>query len=178
MPLLLDGPSAALAEGRLYNARAIVTAPVIFSTAAGTGGPLLWNGSPKTVARILKFGYAVTVASTVAGALGFTGGIQGGTAPSSTTAIDSFNNLSIGSTNPSQMNWYRVGTPAAAGAWFLPIVEVTTVALTAFGDVTTWVDLDGTLLVPPKAWLSIAGSATLSTLVGQFSIVYEEMNQP
>ncbi|HEY4761336.1 MAG TPA: hypothetical protein VIH42_12205, partial [Thermoguttaceae bacterium] len=35
----------ASARGNLYMANAIVTAPVIWTTEAGTGGPLLWNGS-------------------------------------------------------------------------------------------------------------------------------------
>ena len=32
-------------RGNIFFGQATVTAPVIFSTEAGTGGPLLWNGS-------------------------------------------------------------------------------------------------------------------------------------
>src|SRR5260221_353311 len=61
-------------RGNLYHAFAIVTAPVIFSTAAGTGGPLIWN--PATSNRnvaILAVTCALTVVTTVAAALGLTG---------------------------------------------------------------------------------------------------------
>src|SRR5580765_3622643 len=86
---------------RLFAAYAIVTAPVIFSTAAGTGGPLLWNGSVNVNARILRVGFAVSTASAAAGALGFTGATGQTAAPSSTTAIDSVTNLYVGGKNPS-----------------------------------------------------------------------------
>jgi hypothetical protein len=144
-----------------YMARAIVTAPVIFSTAAGTGGPLLWNPGAtltapnKAVARLLKIGCAVTTASTVAGSLGLTGGFQGTTAPSSTTTIDSSANMTIGDVgHPSQVNVYRVGTPAAAGSWFLPIFNISTAALTAEGDNLIYYDITREILVtlgPPRS---------------------------
>ena len=166
-------------------ARAIVTAPVIFSTAAGTGGPLLWNPSGpstapnKTIARIIKVGFAVTTASAVAGAIGFTGGGgQGNTAPTSTTAIDTSANLSIGNPNPSQVNVYRVGTPAAAGAWFMPWGMLSTAAVTAVGDDTVWFDVNRMISVLPGSWLSVAASATLTSAVAQVTLIWEELNQP
>lgn len=169
---------SAAAEGRLYTARAIVTAPVIYSTAAGTGGPLLWNGTTKTAARLRKVGFAVTTASAVIGALGFTGGLQGATAPSSTTAIDTSANLCLGSMNPSQMNVYRLGTVANAGTFFLPFASITTAALTAVGDNMSWIDVDGAITVLPGYWCSVAASATLTTAVIQIALVWEELFQP
>lgn len=169
------------AQGRVFMARAIVTTPVIFSTAAGTGGPLLWNsvtGSvnyPSVTASILKVGFAVTTASAVAGALGFTGGTQGAAAPGSTTAIDTSTNLSIGATQPSWMNVYRIGTPAAAGAWFLPFASITTAAVTAVGDDVNWFDIGGAITVPPGGWLSVAASATLTSAVLQIALMWEEL---
>src|ERR1035437_10285201 len=59
----------------LFTATAIVTAPVIFSTAAGTGGPLLWNGSVGIKAVLIAIGFGQTVSSTVAAAIGLTGGV-------------------------------------------------------------------------------------------------------
>lgn len=185
MSLILQGPESASAEGRLYTARAIVTAPVIFSTAAGTGGPLLWNpgqtiAAPnKCVIRLRKLGYSVTTASGVAGSIGLTGGFQGATAPSSTTAIDgAITNLMLGSTNPSQINAYRIGTVANAGGFFVPVVDVSTTALTALGDNLSWVDLDGIATVLPGYWIAVAGSATLTTAVLQIALVWEELSQP
>lgn len=184
MPLILTSAESASAEGRLYTARAIVTAPVIFTTAAGTGGPLLWNpGSTaaapnRTTARVRKVGFAVTTASGVAGSLGFTGGFQGATAPSSTTAIDGSANLCLGSMNPSQVNVYQKGTVAAAGAWFLPFAMVSTAAVTAVGDNMNWLDVDGIITVLPGFWVAIAGSATLTSAVIQIGLVWEELYQP
>lgn len=177
--------AAQSSDGRLWMATAIVTAPVIFSTAAGTGGPLLWNPSGtaaapnKTVARIVKVGFAVTTASAVAGAIGFTGGGgQGNTAPTSTTAIDSVANLSIGNPLPRQCNVYRVGTPAAAGAWFMPWGMLSTAAVTAVGDDAIWFDVNRLITVPPGSWLSVAASATLTSAVAQITLIWEELNQP
>lgn len=171
-------------RGRVFMGRAIVTAPVIFSTAAGTGGPLLWNPNvststaqyPSVTASILKVGFAVTTASGVAGALGFTGGIQGATAPASTTAIDTSANLNVGlSQYPSFMNVYRVGTVAAAGAWFMPFAMISTAAVTAVGDNVNWFDIGGAITVPPGGWLSVAASATLTSAVLQVALIWEEL---
>lgn len=165
-------------------ARAIVTAPVIFSTAAGTGGPLLWNPLvststaiyPNVTASIRKVGFVVTTASGVAGALGLTGGMQGATAPSSTTAIDTSSNLNMGqiTARPSWMNTYRVGTVATAGAWFLPIAQISTGAVSV-PQVMTWVDVAGLVTVPPGGWVSVCASATLTSAVMQIALVWEEL---
>jgi hypothetical protein len=160
---------------RLFMATAIVTAPVIFSTAAGTGGPLLWNGSSTVNARIIKVGFAVTTASTVAGALGFTGNTGQTSAPSSTTAIDSTANLFIGGPK-SACTPYRVGTVTNAGNFLLPFAQITTGALTVTESTFNWIDLQRAITVPPGAWCSPAGSATLSTAVLQIGIIWEEIS--
>lgn len=162
---------------RVYMATAIVTAPVIFSTAAGTGGPLLWNGSVNVYARILKVGFAVTVASTVAGGLGFTGATGQTAAPGSTTAIDSTANLYLGGIK-SSCTPYRVGTPTNAGTFFLPFAQITTGALTVTESSMNWIDVNRLITVPPGAWLSLAGSATLTTAVIQCGLVWEEIPVP
>jgi len=86
----------ASARGNLYMANAIVTAPVIWTTEAGTGGPLLWNGSTTKKASILAVGWGISVVSTVAAAIGLTGGSGQPAAPTTATAIDSSANLLIG----------------------------------------------------------------------------------
>jgi hypothetical protein len=158
---------------RLYCAQAIVTAPVIFSTAAGTGGPLLWNGSTTVNARIVAVGFAVTTASTAAGALGLTGATGQTAAPGSTTAIDSTANLFLGG-RASSCTAYRIGTPTNAGTFFLPLAQITTGALTVTESTMNWAFLNRVITVPPGGWVSLAGSATLSTAVIQCGLIWEE----
>src|SRR6266536_5220589 len=98
----------------IFRAHAIVTAPVIYSTAAGTGGPLLWNSSSTHNAVLLAVGYGITTAATAAGALGITGNTGQTAAPGSVTAIDSSGNGYIGGAG-SAMSVYRTGTPTNAG---------------------------------------------------------------
>jgi len=159
---------------RLYVAQAIVTAPVIFSTAAGTGGPLLWNGSVNVNARLIAVGFAVTTASTAAGALGLTGAVGQTAAPGSTTAIDSTANLFIGGVK-SSCTAYRVGTPTNAGTFFFPLAQITTGALTVSESTMSWTPLNRMITVPPGGWVSLAGSATLSTAVIQCGLIWEEV---
>src|SRR4029077_3368446 len=101
-------------RGLLFCATANVTSPVIYSTAAGTGGPLIWNntgqaagGSNRVLVVLLALGVGITTASAVAGALGITGGAS--TAPGSTTAIDGLQNLNLGNPIAAQCNAYRKG---------------------------------------------------------------------
>lgn len=160
---------------RLFAATAIVTAPVIFSTAAGTGGPLLWNGSTDTVGRLIGVSYAVTTASAVAGALGWTGGTGQTAAPSSTTAIDSVQNHYIGGPKP-KITAYRVGTVSSAGGAFAVLGEVPTTAITALAQGPMWIPLRRSIVIPPSGgWWSIAASATLTSAVLQVTVVWEEI---
>lgn len=158
----------------LFRAHAIVTAPVIFTTAAGTGGPLLWNGSSSVNAVILGLGFSITTASGAAGAIGLTGNIGQTSAPSSTTAIDSSGNGYITGPSPA-CTVYRVGTPTNAGGFFLPVGHVQTGALTVTNTVPLWVDLGGVLIVPPNTWCSVAASATLTSAVMQITMMWEEV---
>jgi hypothetical protein len=162
---------------RIYVAHATVTAPVIYSTAAGTGGPLLWNGSSNMIARILAVGFGTKTASTVAGALGFTGAAGQTAAPSSATAIEDTGNLYVGGAK-SSCTPYRIGTVTNAGTFFLPFAQVTTGALTVSDNTMSWVDMGRLITVPPAGWVSVAGSATLSTGVFEIGLVWEEVQLP
>ena len=160
---------------KLFNAYATVTAPVIYSTAAGTGGPLLWNGSSSVNAVILAVGYSVSVVTTVAGSIGLTGNTGQVAAPGSTTAIDAGpRNNFLGGVAP-LCTTYRIGTPTNAGNFFIPLADMHTGALTVDNAGVTWVDLKGCLIVPPQAWISLAGSATLTTLQIQASLIWSEV---
>lgn len=160
-------------QGVVFCAQAIVTAPVIYSTAAGTGGPLLWNGTTNFNAVILGVTCAVTTVTTVAAALGITGNNAQTAAPTTTTAIDSVGCTRIGSGNR-QMSVYRVGTPSSAGSFFFPLLGLSTGALTVDNELLGFIDLQGLFQVPPNSWISIAASATASTTVAQLGLIWME----
>lgn len=159
----------------LFHAHAIVTAPVIYTTAAGTGGPLLWNPPTSGVnAVILAAGLAVTTVTTVAAGIGLTGNTGQSSAPTSTTAIDSRTSAFVGGA-ASACTPYRVGTPTNAGNFFIPLFWVHTGALTVDNTGVAWISVNGILVCPPGAWVSLAGSATASTTVAQLSLMWEEV---
>lgn len=160
-------------RGKIFMANAIVTAPVIWTTEAGTGGPLLWNNSSTTVANILAVGFGISVVSTVAGGLGITGGYGQTDAPTSTTAID--NTVCLNSTSTaSAVTAYRVGT-TGTNRYFFPLMSIYTGALTTQVADMHWIRLDGLISVPYQGFVSVAASATLSTLVVNCAIIWEEV---
>lgn len=162
-------------RGRLFHAYAIVTAPVIFSTAAGTGGPLIWNPSNSGVnVSILAVTCGITVVTTVAAALGLTGNTGQTSAPTSTTAIDQRSNAMVGGT-ASASTPYRVGTPTNAGSGFLPLLGLHTGALTVDNVGLGVIDIGGAFVIPPGCWGSIAASATATTTVAQLGVLYAEI---
>ena len=167
-------------RGRLYCAYATVTAPTIYSTAAGTGGPLLWNNSLATGERavdavLLAVGVAITTASTVASGLGITGATGQTTAPSSTTAIDASGCTTLGGGFPSQCNVYRKGTVTNAGTFFMPTHSLDTAALTAIPTAAQWVDLGGSVIVMPGSWSAVAAAATATTAVCSIGLLWCEI---
>ncbi len=164
-------------QGQLFVAYATVTTPVIYTTAAGTGGPLLWNntgaGAPKAVnAVLLAVSAVLTVATSVAAAIGITGGIS--VLPTSTTAIDGATNCKMG--GPASLcNTYRVGTVATAGAFFIPTHTLDTGAITTVAVAPTWVDLGGTIVVPPGGWAAVSASATATSGVLKIALMWAEI---
>jgi hypothetical protein len=161
-------------DGLVQSAYAIVTAPVIYSTAAGTGGPLLWNSSTNKNAVLLYVTCPVSVVTTVAAALGITGAAGQTAAPGSTTAIDASGNLKVGGP-ASAMNVYRVGTPTNAGTFFLPLAYLHTGALTVDTQGNAMIPLEGSVVVPPNSWVSWAASATATTTVARLGMVWAEL---
>ena len=162
-------------RGRLFWARAVVTAPVIWSTAAATGGPLLYNGTSTASgvnAVLLGFGVGITTASGVAGAIGIATGVT--TAPGSTTAIDSTTSGLVGGT-ASQCSTYRIGTPSAAATQFIPFGEIHTGAVSVHSVQQNWFDLGGGFIIPPGSFASVSPSATLTSAVVQVSLLWEEV---
>lgn len=167
--------------GKIYSCMATVTAPVIYTTAAGTGGPLLWNnsgvGSQSVVAAILAVSADVTTASAVAATLGLTGNSGQSSAPSSTTAIDAgpANTFIGGGGGPAQCNVYRKGTVANAGNFFIPTHTLDTGAITTVAMLPAWVDIGGIVLVPPGSWCSVSPTATATSCVANIGLVWVEI---
>lgn len=162
-------------RGNLFVAQAIVTAPTIYTTAAGTGGPLIWNPPTSGVnVALVAMSLGITVVSTVAAAIGITGNVGQTVAPTSTTAIDGNFNALLG-TSTAKSRAYRVGTPTNAGGFLLPVGDLHTGALTTDAGSVKWIDLGGVILVPPGGWAAVATSATATTTVAQIGLVYEEI---
>jgi hypothetical protein len=162
-------------KGKVYVAYSAITAPVIYTTAAGTGGPLLWNGTGANGvnAVILGVSCALTVVSTVAAALGLTGNSSQTSAPTTTTAITTVASTRVGSPGPA-CTAYNVGTVANAGNFFFPLAGLGTGALTVANEEIGFIDLQGIFVVPPNSWISIAASATASTTVAQLGLMWME----
>ncbi len=163
-------------SGSLFAAYATLTAPVIFTTAAGTGGPLLWNKPNSGIdAHLLAVGFSSSVVTTVAGGIGLTGNSGQTTSPSATTAIDASGPLYLGGANTQLGGVFRVGTVTNAGNVFLPLAQFHTGALTVDTTMITWMDVGGAMIIPPGGWGSIAATATLSTLQVQVGIIWAEL---
>lgn len=162
-------------QKKLFQAHAIVTAPVLYTTAAGTGGPLIWNGSQNVNVVLLAVTVGISVVTTVAASLGITGAAGQTSAPSSTTAIDSNRSLFIGSGVSPVSTAYRIGTPTNAGNFFIPFADLHTGALTVDNLGMGFIDLKGAIVIPPYSWASIAASATATTTVAQMSLIYAEL---
>lgn len=161
-------------RGNCFQAHAIITAPVIYTTAAGTGGPLIWNNTTTHNCVILAASFGHAVVATVAASLGITGNSGQTAAPGSTTAVDSNRNLLIGGA-ATRMTCYRLGTPSSAGNFFIPLAQLHTGALTVDTSGVAWIDLGGLIVVPPTGWVSWAASATASTTVANLGFIYAEV---
>jgi len=167
-------------KGQIFVATATITAPVIYTTAAGTGGPLLWNNSPSNTstvdAVILAVSAGVTVASTVAANLGLTGNSGQTAAPTSTTAIGSVASTYIGGAGVlPDCSVYSVGTVTNAGNFFMPTHTLDTGALTTIPAALNWVGIEGAIVVAPGGWCSVAASATATTAVLTVGLMWVEI---
>ena len=168
-------------SGQIFVANATVTAPVAFGTAAGMGGPLLWNNTgpaagatgPRVMAVILGLAVGWTTAPAATGEMGITWGSGQASAPSSTTAIDGVAcTLPGGAATKPQCNVYRVGTVANAGAAILVTHQVSTTTPAA---TPVFVPLDGLVQVEPGCWASPAAAIAIATMVANISLVWAEI---
>ena len=58
---------------------------------------------------------------------------------------------------------------------FFPIYNVGTGSLTTYSLEQKWIDISGLFTLPYGTYLAVAGSATLSTMAAQVSMVWEEI---
>lgn len=174
---LLSDYSTLVKSGKVYAAYALVTAPVIFSTAAGTGGPLIWNRPNSGVdAHIIAASFGgLTTAATAAGAVGLTGNGGQVVAPTTTTAIDGFQNMLVGGPTSQMGGVFRIGTVTNAGVGIFPVIAVGTGAITAVEIEMSFVELKGGFIIPPGSWGSLAGNATLTAGVMALGLLWAEL---
>ena len=160
---------------RVFYTSAIITAPVIFSTAAQLG-PMLWNRPGSGVdAHILAVSVgSPTTASTVAGAISWASQTQA-TVPTTATAL-------------TVMNAYAGGGVSAMGGVFstatilvaptnvpVPIVAVNTGAITTGALTQCMVDLGGAFQVGPGSVGYVCGNATLTAGVFTIGLLWAEL---
>ena len=160
----------------LFLAWAAVTTPVIYSTAAATGGPLIWNGSQTTNVVILAACCAITTAfTTTPGVIGITGNTGQAAAPGSTTAIDGRANCFIGG-GASSATPYRLGTVSTAGAFFFPLFQAQLGATSVTQSNVAWIDVGGAIVCPPNSWVSLAnGVAAPAAGLMHTGLLYTEV---
>ena len=170
--LLSPSYSTLVKSGKVRYGYATLTAPVIYTTAAGTGGPFLLNPAGSGVdAHIIAVSAVTVVASAVAGGLGFTGNTGG---ISASTAIDASGNALSGA-GGGAVSVYRVATASTAGNFFMPILQMDTGALTVQSMTPAWTVIDGGFVVPQGTWGSVAASATLTTCQVSIGLVWAEL---
>lgn len=174
----LMGKYATLVKaGKVFAAMATVTAPVIFSTAAGTGGPLIWNRPGSNLdAHILGVSFgAYTTATAVAGAIGLAAGVGQTIAPTTTTAIDAIGNMLVGGPVTGMGGVFRIGTVSNAGSQFFPLIAAGTGAITAIELAQSWIDVGGAMIITPGTWGALSASATLTAAVVSLGLLWAEL---
>jgi hypothetical protein len=167
--------STLVKAGKVYYTSAIITAPVIFSTAAQLG-PMIWNKTSSGLdAHILAISVgSPTTATTVAGSIGLATAPQT-TAPTSPSAITAVNAYAGG--GASQMGAVNsTGTVIVLPApIFLPLIAVNTGAITTSAVPQTWCDVGGLVVAGPGTVAYVCASATLSSGVFTIGLVWAEL---
>lgn len=160
---------------KVFYTSAIITAPVIFST-AGQLGPMIWNRTGSGLdAHILAISVgSPTTAPTVAGAISYASNTQP-TQPSTATALTVTNAYSGGGT--SQMFAFSTATILVAPTNVpFPLVSVNIGATSVSGGVTpSMVDVGGMFVVPPGNVGYVCGNATISTGVFTLGVLWAEL---
>jgi len=174
----LLGKYATLAKsGKMFYTSAIITAPVIFSTAAQLG-PMLWNkpGSNIDVHLLAVSVGSPTTASTVAGAIGWATN-NAGAQPVTPTVITAVNAYAGGGTSALAVG----GVLSTATVLvlpvpiFFPLIAVNTGAITTGALTSNYVDVGGAFIVAPGNVGYVCASATLTAGVFTIGILWAEL---
>lgn len=161
-------------RGNIFAAKAIVAAPVIYTTEVGTGGPYLYNTSSTHEAVLLAIGWGVTTETSVEASFGLTGGYNESGVPTATTAIDDVFCLRVDSSTP-RMSTFRVATTLGTNRWYMPLGQMGGVATAARQADIHWIDLGGMIVVPLNSFVSVSASATLTAMAADVIMVWEEV---
>jgi hypothetical protein len=166
-------------SGRVFIAQTAITGLVAYSTAAGIGGPLLWNntgqaagGLSRVMAVVIGLSVGWTTAPAAAGVIGLTFGTGQTSAPTSTATITGVANIRPDIESEPLCNVYNSGTVANAGE---VLIETHQVGTGTVSSQPLFVPLDGLIQVPPGCWAAVAGATAIATMVGQISLVFAEV---
>ncbi len=160
----------------------VTSLPAYSATALG---PILWNGAtqnPQLKAVIIGVGISLTTASGAAVGIGLTWGSQLTTFPvqntpiAATTAVTLTSSTLVNGPAP-QCTAYNAGTVASAGKGYMQLMNVPTTAVTALPLADAWIPIDGAIIIPQGGWVALAASATATSAVLQYSIVWAEVTR-
>lgn len=171
-------------RGKVYSAFGAVVIPAIYTTATAqifvfynnTLNSSTQSAAAQVNAILLGLSFGVVTAATAACTLGIATGAS--TAPSTTTAI-----TTSGSTFPGQpaplCNVYKKGTVSAAATNFLPLIQISTEALTAQPNSPGYIDLQGQIVIPPGYFASVASTvAADGSLTANIGLIWAEEQLP
>ncbi len=175
MSELLGKYSTLVKSQKVFYTSAIITAPVIFSTAAQLG-PMLWNkpGSPLD-AHILAVGVSSpTVATTVAGAISYASNVQA-TVPTTATALVTMNAYAGGAVSGMAGIFSTATILVAPTNVPFPLIAANTGAITSGVLTQCFVDVGGMFVVAPGTVGYICGNATLTAGVFTIGLLWAEL---
>jgi len=160
-------------RGNVFYAQTLAVAPVAFGTEAGTGGPFLYNPTTSHDAVLLDIYISTIVASGQAGAVGLVFG-HDENAPTTSNAITQSGPMRQ-SAGPTRMTVLNDADVLGTNLGFLALAELGTGAITVGTSVALHIPIDGQILVPPRGFVSIAGSVVLTTWQAHITFIYEEV---
>ena len=160
-------------RGNMFYVTTLAVAPVQWDTEAGTGGPFLYNKSTTHNASLIKVIASTIVSATQAGSVVLVTAYDED-APTTSTAAGQSGSCLI-STATTRMTVLDDATVIGTNRGFITLFELGTAAITVETARTTVIDIDGAIVVPPRALISIAGNVVLSAWQAYITFIYEEV---
>jgi hypothetical protein len=160
---------------KVFWTSAIITAPVIFST-AGQLGPMIWNRPGSGVdAHILYVSIgSPTTATSVAGAIGLSSNAQA-TVPTTATSITAWNAYTGGAASQMGGVFSTATVIVAPTPIFLPLLGVNTGAVTTGAISQSIAEVGGAVVVAPGGIGYVCTSATLTSGVFTIGMMWAEL---